>query len=805
MTWRAGKSKGSITVYLSMIMLVMLSLVAAFLETARVQVMKIDMEQCLTGSIDAELTNYYKPLFEDYRVFFLDKGMESDSLEYRCISNEIQEYMKDSLSAESKKEIFGIKWTQNGLNLYQSQIDLLQVDSAIRATEQKGDIFKDQVLQYMKYETTGDAVQKILDKFGMVEESETVAEAMEEETKVEEKFQKSSKEILKLIEQVEGIACSEKGIEYDSDGHIKVKDSFAKKLCVGNLTKKNAGVTNDVVWGSVKGSYENPNAILTEMKKDLKTLIEKEEERQEQEKKEKEEKAKAEKEKKNKENKEEKEKKEKDKDDKEKFDFTKKRKEILEKQKNLKKVVQATRKKIQEACKTIDKLRGQKPALEKEVGKYKKSLKEKKDKLSKEEYTHLQKTAQDLDKDIKIIGNAIDMKGRLKQNESLLKSLEKELGKTVKEDLDSYNQKLEGIENQIASMKQYDISTLRFSYGKLKKDKNTKNPSDTLGSLGGSVLDLVVKDSSKISKKSIDQADYYYKKYKGNSKGMKNVDTKKVVSGDNASSIFSSVGDVFGGDKELKEIGKDITESLVYQSYITNYFNSYVTKNPRFDKTPLSYEQEYILCGEKSDKKNLEQLINRILLLRTVTNFSYLLTDTAGREAAYATAALLVGFTGLEPLVRLTQISILLVWAYEESLVDVACLLQGNAIPMVKSKSTFMLSYSNIFMFNKSMIQTKAKALGKKASKMGIKYEDYLHIFLLFENQTQKTYRTMDIVEENIKLRHSPLFSFEHCIYALKVKCNYSIPAKFVALDFMKGWNLQGKNWGYSTTVEYSY
>lgn len=813
--------------YLSMIMLLMLSLVAAFLENARVQVASLDMEWCLTGSMDAALTRYYKPLYQDYRVLFMDKGIESDSLEYRKIAKDIEGYMKASLSTEASKEFLGISWKENGLSLYQSQIDLLQVDSAIRATDYNGDIFMDQVLQYMKYETLGNEIQSILDKFGLIKESETISSVMEEETKVEEKFEKANEDLMDLMELVEGLSFDSSGIQYASNGMLKIQTSFAKKLCVGAFTKKNAGVTNDMVWGSVKPYYVSPVTKLKSMQTDLKKLlkqIEKEKEQKEKEQKEKEEQEakeaakeqSKEEEEKTKEEKEEEERKreeEQKKEEEKKKAQEKAKKEAAEKiekineaQKELRTLVSDTKKAIEAACKKIGKLETQVGKIESSVKDYKGTLKDKKADLSKEQYENLQKTTKNLEKDVKKIKDAIGMRAQLTKNGKMLSSLEKALKATVKYEEGSLQEKLNQVETQMRAMSAYDISTLKFSYGKIPKGEKTKNPSSILKNLGDSVLDLVVKDSSKISKKSIENPDYYYQKYKGKSKGAKNVNTGKVASSEDAGSMFSAVGDTFGGEKQLKKISNNITNTLLYQSYIKSYFGNYVSAGERFDETPLDYEQEYILCGEKSDKENLKQVINRILLIRTITNFTYLLSNASAREKAYATAALLVGFTGLEPVIRLTQLSILIVWAYEESLVDVAALLQGKPIPLLANKSTFMLSYGDIFIINKSLIQSKAKKLGQKAkSKASLTYEDYLNIFLLFENQTQKTYRTMDMVDENMRLRHSPLFSLEQCIYALKVKCSYQIPAKFAMMGFVDRGNLKDNAWSFSVTKEYSY
>ena len=199
-------------------------------------------------------------------------------------------------------------------------------------------------------------------------------------------------------------------------------------------------------------------------------------------------------------------------------------------------------------------------------------------------------------------------------------------------------------------------------------------------------------------------------------------------------------------------------------------------------------------------------MVERILLMRTITNFSYLLTNTQGKEKAYATAVALVGFTGIEPLIRVTQMGILLVWSYEESLVDVAALLQGSKIPLIKTKNNFMLSYSDMFIISKKKIQSKAKEVGKKKLGVsGISYEQFIDIFLILENQTQKNYRTMDLIEENMKLRHSKKFSMGDCIYAIKVNCNYTLPAKFLTWNFIKSWKKEGDSWSFTCSQEYSY
>ncbi|MCI8407714.1 MAG: hypothetical protein HFJ09_00355 [Lachnospiraceae bacterium] len=815
---RKGKSRGSITVYLTFIIVVMLALIATFLENARVRVAGYEVKRALRGAMDAELTNYYRPLYEDYGLFLMDKGIDADSLEFRVISKEIKDYMENSLSAKTTSNVFGIALESQGTDLYQIKIQSLQVNSAIRAVDFEGGLVEDEVVQFMKYQVTGEMLQKMLDCCGLLDKSESVSTIMKEETKVEEALEDASKLLLKLIEQVEGLKCKEKGLVFENANKLAAVGSFAKQLCGKSITKGNVGIEQQIVYQSLQSKYINGTKKLEEIEDLLKELqrehVKEETKKKEETRKEEEaretEKAKRKEEQKNKstplptasieptitpkptatsEPP---------------YAFSNTIKIVNTKQSELKTIVSNSKKKMEEAIDTIRKIEKKLEKANDKMGKYEETLNEQKEKLSSEEYKGMKEQKKELKNDLSSLKKAVEMQDKLSINLKVLKSLESELKKKIKKEEVSYAEKLTEIQAQIRILKSYDISSLQFSYKNIK-NQSASNPSSALKSLGSSVLSIVMEDSNKLSKKSISNPDYYYKTYKRKSEGLKNIDTGSVVKGDNAKDIFSDASDIFQQNEERNN-QTSLTNTLVYQAYINQYFQSYVSRESKFKKTPLKYEQEYILCGNASDENNLESIVERILLMRTITNFSYLLTNTEGKEKAYATAAALVGFTGVAPLIRVTQMGILLVWSYEESLVDVAALLHGSKIPLIKTKSNFMLKYSDMFTISKKKIQSRARELGKKKLGIGgISYEQFIDIFLFLENQTQKNYRTMDLIEENMKLRHSKKFSMEDCIYAIKVDCNYTLPAKFLTWDFMKSWKIKEDSWSFQASQEYSY
>ena len=63
------KEEGTITVFLSLILLLILSLLFTMIEGARVNTAKVFAERALTAAMDSTLAEYYGPLWEEYHIF----------------------------------------------------------------------------------------------------------------------------------------------------------------------------------------------------------------------------------------------------------------------------------------------------------------------------------------------------------------------------------------------------------------------------------------------------------------------------------------------------------------------------------------------------------------------------------------------------------------------------------------------------------------------------------------------------------------------------------------------------------------
>ena len=168
----------------------------------------------------------------------------------------------------------------------------------------------------------------------------------------------------------------------------------------------------------------------------------------------------------------------------------------------------------------------------------------------------------------------------------------------------------------------------------------------------------------------------------------------------------------------------------------------------------MKYQGEYILFGGASDTDNMEKMARRLVLVRNALNCAYIFTDgfkCAEADALAAGLAIILLQPELQPLFRT---SILLAWAYLESVMDVRALMDGREVPLMKTSSTWKTSLAGIF----------SPGGGAVSDGGGFSYEDYLRIFLLMENGTRKTLRLMDMMENDIRMTDgNGRFRFDAC------------------------------------------
>lgn len=332
---------------------------------------------------------------------------------------------------------------------------------------------------------------------------------------------------------------------------------------------------------------------------------------------------------------------------------------------------------------------------------------------------------------------------------------------------------------EISGLKQlwrtYDTTGIVFDYTGAGTQGGAENPLDYFKkAISGGLSKLVVKEDQTLSGKNVTDADHYKKLYEGKKK----------------EDDYSEAVQDFANNEEVKLQGavKDLahisTTDFMLVQYMSRYFST-VNKSASNRKKRLDYEWEYIVCGEKSDKENLEQVLNRIVLMRTVINSGVLFASSSKRETTYAAALAVVGFTGMEPLVRLTQTVFTILWGMAESLVDVAALLQEKEVPLIKTEKNLKVDFADLFQISRPYIMGKVKTFSE-ASRTDFGYEEYLMLFMAGNGSDVMCYRMMDLMEWNIKDNDFQGFNLGICVDSFTVSGDFSFETKFFRLPFIQ-------------------
>lgn len=817
------EKEGSITIFLSLILLLILAVTMTTVETARMDGARIHTERALQTAMDSVLAEYYKPLFQEYHLFGLDGSYGTGNINFEAISKKLNNYMEYTFNpGKELKDTWGNSYGY--FNIYGINTESIRVSQTDTLMDFDGELFINQALSYMKYKEIGNGIEKFLPKLSEVRETGNAQAVLVEKQDTEKSFYKIDLKILDLMQLIDGITINEKGVKLNSNSTISVQNNFVKKIYTLPVTRANLGIDNDLVYNSLIKYYKDPYKMIDLAMEEINSLYENAS------------------------------KKEaagtnykrlkaidqnsikspeeltslrlsisntKDKLNKYKMREKQLIKSLNAHMKELNRLVEGTLPAIQKALKVIDGLILLQKEASQDLENYESFLLEEKNSLSEELYNNL---LEDLIQMQKYKGenenkagltNQYDfegMKNTLNTNENVLSLLKTDTHLTVTEAKESWT----GIETALFrirnNLKTYSYDKLKFDYSTLEKPIDSDSFFVGLKSvLEDGILSLIKEDMDQISNKKLSSRDLPTKEHKIQSDG----DTKNFLStitdinliggGD----LFSVVTDAFDKEINFKETeynGIDETgKFLLLQEYLMEHFRSYNEENILDEVNALDYELEYILMGKDNDLDNLKTVLMRILLFRTAMNMITLLSDKNSNEKARVLAAGFVGFTGLPALVEITKMIILTVWAFAEALVDVAALLQNKSLPLLK-KGNIQIDLYEIFHLSKALIKSKADRIKDNKNLTALNYQDYLKLFLYMERQTDKSFRAMDLIQENLQLNYEDTFYIRNCIFGFGAEADFKMQTKFINFPFIKKMvNNQDYAFAYHVSLEYSY
>lgn len=564
-------------------------------------------------------------------------------------------------------------------------------------TDNNGVNVERQVVEYMK---AGALSELLADEDALKKEkakSDKVKEISDDIVACEEELFKADIKLLEVVSLVEGIKTNESGLVIRSGKAVATGQYFAKALISKDLSRDVAAVDCSQVYSAVSApgnKYRNVSSLLDDMAEDIEVLLEYETDGDE--------------------------------------DGVNNCKKIYENNyKVLTEAVSETYEKTRDALKKVNDYYTLENISNASFKKCMEKTESSKELLGEELTKSLMEDLEvmtDLEKEQhnKLCDIAVIEKG-LKSNKLVLERIIKKAKELELESDTDYSQLIKGIKSCKEICKELSNKSLKFNYATIDFSKDAKGTDaiDTIKeTLENGICGLVLPEG--VSDKSVNYTDL-------------------------ANSLY---------DKENKysvayegEHIRNLAESVMFDGYIVSRIPNYMdAKNLDKEKEiadwcELKYPFEYVLCGNSSDKDNINEIILELSAIREGINLAHLLTDTTKKNEAMAMATTMVGFTGNIAVVKVVQYLILAIWAYGESICDLRNLFKGDRIPIIKTKKDWNLSLSNLMKMN-----FETGTTGQNNPKEGIldgtmSYEDYLKLLLAICGEDEKRMNLLSVME----------------------------------------------------------
>ena len=701
-----GKLKGQITVFASLIIVLVLSVVCASIRSVSMSVAKTNANIACNLSVESVFAEYSKPLLDEFDLLFFEK---TDQLEYQ-----LKRYIEDN--------------TKYNTGFTSEEVQSLEINQMIMATDNGGTVIKQEILDYMNYGILSEAAQLIIGSEEQVKKSEKTKEIVDKISECENYTSQMDTIVLQLITKIEGLDTNEYGFKSKHNKPIAIEENFVKKLCIGEATTNNVSVKDAKVYDALYSNYINVLDILTYMHLDAESILDTEGKDVEG--------------------------KDVEGSETEGNDINSYEATFLRNYNELNNLINSVSEKIQDAITIAESYQGVLDKVTNTVDNTKSDVETNRsilgDELANNFGEDLSKLGEFDNAQSKSICNVNIILSALKSNQNILNntiqifnSINKELNKGNAEQAMNLINKCEN------AISKFDNSELVFDYsgvdfasdgaglGAIKK---------ILNSIKDGMIGFVVEDTSKISK-------------------------KEIAFDDLASSQQNGSSDYWSN------IGEGAKDNVLYNEYLFSKFNSYTDSfdsNGNLIETDelLDYQMEYILCGNDSDMENFKSTILQLSLIREGANLEYLFTDSEKKYESYALALSLLGYTGNYAVIKAGQYLIMSAWAYGESIMDMRTLVSGGRVEITKNKNNWKLSLENLLAMNFDSGNSNAD------KDKGFNYEEYLRILLYMEKPNDKYYRTMDTIEMKMIEKGNKEFRLKNYIYSLDATAVFLINGK---------------------------
>lgn len=779
---------GAITIYLTIIFLMVLALVGALVDGSRIRVAETQVSRVAESAAISTLASYYNPLKEDYGLFalshtdknillkevesYLNKNLMTELGQDSKENNEIAyEYLKGLILNNEFKEV-------SFMNLFDYRLDDTEVEQLFNLTE--NEVMRNQITEFMKYRgpielygVANDKMANIKEKIDAIKNIGKTADILSKKIKLDElgwKLGVLQGELQKKIEDVN---------KFPRDYH----DGKSEYNSLKNISFNDA-----LYYYSREGYYyiEDLNDV------DIDEETNKEVDRSYVD---------------------------------NAFD-------------ELNDIISGNKKLNEDIATKADQISRLISQMEQEIGLCEKILKAEEGNIDKYNKDFYDTFKSDIDRYKNVINydlnQSSDLVQKIEQNVDFLEDLRDEItrinrqiddyyyGSDFEDDLDEIIRNL-SIDYNYIEYKVYKyinnatnpdgltddrgtVNTQLKSFAEdeekgKKLDKELKEKLPSYKDNKGEYPNKIVTDPSLIEiDENVNDLSNATTDYKMGKSGK--YDEKDMESTTNILDIMSGLGSLVG-DGAIS-----VRDELFVNEYIMGMLINYVPELYRIDSANVdssktlyvdtkkdlmnkvkgtdrtayfeNSEVEYIIWGLDSEAKNINSTKATLLALRMTSN----LIAIHGMESKVSAANLIAEgiASGLAiftagssaaaiPIIREV---VLAGWAMAEAIVDVDYIMMGGSIPLYKENDTWITPGPGFI----------AKKKGED-NPLALSYHDYLRIMLLIASPEKKMNRMQDLIQLNLSIKDNPDFMIKDYYTYLKIKIDVSMRYLFMTQNFM--------------------
>ena len=157
--------RGYITVFLSLSLTLILSLVFTVIEGARISAIRMKFECVADIGMNSVLAEYHRELLKQYELLFVDMSYGGSHPEIENTEAHLRNYMQNNLQTAGEKGLFG------GKDFLAMDVGMAEIEEYSIASDDNGAVLKRQVMDYMNDYPLGAILEHINVNIGLLEQS----------------------------------------------------------------------------------------------------------------------------------------------------------------------------------------------------------------------------------------------------------------------------------------------------------------------------------------------------------------------------------------------------------------------------------------------------------------------------------------------------------------------------------------------------------------------------------------------------------------------------------------------------------